>query len=109
MVRDQDAARFVARARSEGAERFTIRPPGRRPVYYVTRYSYHSRTRSSPGLGLDARANPGILAGLELARDTQTTILSDQTLLADDCWLASAERPVAYELFAPVYATDRPY
>jgi diguanylate cyclase (GGDEF)-like protein len=107
VVRGQDAARFVARARTEGERGFTIRPPGRRPVYYVTRYSY-PRTPFGSRLGLDGRANPGILASLELARDTGVTTLSNQTVLPDDQWLPAAERPVAYELFTPVYRTETP-
>jgi CHASE1-domain containing sensor protein len=51
VVRDDRAAGFVTAARAEGLDDFTIRPPGRRPVYYVTRYSYPPGSR----LGLDAR------------------------------------------------------
>jgi CHASE1-domain containing sensor protein len=54
IVRDRDAARFVATARAEGVTDFTIRPPGRRAVYYLTRYSYPPGSR----LGLDARVTP---------------------------------------------------
>jgi diguanylate cyclase (GGDEF)-like protein len=108
VVRQQDAAQFVGQARAEGEDGFTIRPPGRRPVYYVTRYSYPLSPFGSR-VGLDARAIPGILASVELARDTGVTTLSNQTTLADDLWLPSAERPVAYELFTPVYSTDAPF
>jgi diguanylate cyclase (GGDEF)-like protein len=108
VVRDRDAAGFVARVRAEGERGFAIRPPGRRPVYYVTRYSY-PRTPFGSRLGLDGRANPGILASLELARDTGVPTLSNQTTLADDLWLPGPDRPVAYELFTPVYRTDTPY
>jgi diguanylate cyclase (GGDEF)-like protein len=108
VVLQKDAAAFVAKARAEKEWGFTIRPPGRRPVYYVTRYSY-PKTPFGSRLGLDGRADPGILASLELARDTQVTTLSNQTTLADDAWLPSAERPVAYELFTPVYESDTLY
>ena len=69
IVRDDQAAGFVAAARAEGVEDFTTRPPGRRPVYYVTRYSYPPGSR----LGLDARANPGVYASLDVARDSGQT------------------------------------
>jgi CHASE1-domain containing sensor protein len=36
VVTQEQAAGFVARARTDGAPTFTITPPGRRPVYYVT-------------------------------------------------------------------------
>jgi diguanylate cyclase (GGDEF)-like protein len=103
IVPDQDAARFVARARAEGVTSFTIRPPGRRPVYYVTRYSYPPGSR----LGRDARAIPGVYASLDRARDTGTTTISDQITLDDDLG-DEARRPVAYELIVPVYRTDLP-
>jgi diguanylate cyclase (GGDEF)-like protein len=107
VVRQQDAAGYVAEARAQDGREFTIRPPGRRAVYYVTRYSY-PLTPFGSRLGQDARAIPSILASVELARDTGATTLSNQTTLADDLWLPSAERPVAYELFTPVYSTDTP-
>jgi len=75
VVRGDEAARYEAAARAEDYEDFTIRPPGRRDVYYVTRYSYPSRSR----VGQDARAIPGILTGLERARDTGETVISSQT------------------------------
>jgi CHASE1-domain containing sensor protein len=39
-VTDGQRAAFLARARADGEPRFAIRPAGRRPVYYVTLYSY---------------------------------------------------------------------
>jgi CHASE1-domain containing sensor protein len=42
-VRDQQARDFVARARKDGPSDFTIRPAGRRPVYYVTLYNEPAR------------------------------------------------------------------
>ena len=80
VVRGDEAARYEAAARAQGEEGFTIRPPGRRDVYYVTRYSYPSRLR----IGQDARAIPGILTGLERARDTGETVISSQTTLDED-------------------------
>jgi len=103
LVRDRDAARFVATARAEGVTDFTIRPPGRRAVYYVTRYSYPPGSR----LGLDARVNPGVVASLDRARDTGETTVSSRITLDDDPG-PEARRPVAYELTVPVYRTDRP-
>ena len=44
VVTDDQADEFVARTRTTGAPGFTIMPPGRRPVYYVT----PSATRGSP-------------------------------------------------------------
>jgi CHASE1-domain containing sensor protein len=93
----------VAGARAEGVTDFTIRPPGRRPVYYVTRYSYPPGSR----LGLDARLNPGVVASLDRARDTGETTVSSRITLDDDPE-DEARRPVAYELIVPVYRTDRP-
>jgi diguanylate cyclase (GGDEF)-like protein len=103
IVPDQDTARFVARARAEGVTSFTIRPPGRRPVYYVTRYSYPPGSR----LGLDARAIPGVYASLDVARDSGETTISNQITLDDDPGTAT-QREVAYELIVPVYRTDLP-
>jgi len=76
VVTDDQVAGFVARTRRDGEPGFTIKPPGRRPVYYVTEYSYPRIPFSSP-LGADARAVPGIVAPLEQARDTGQTTLSN--------------------------------
>ena len=105
VVTDAERDAFVARARSDREPTFTVRPPGRRPVYYVTLYSY-PRIPSSSSLGSDARAVPGLLAGLEHARDTAEPTLSNQTTLPGDLELPESDRPVAYELFVPVYETD---
>jgi len=67
LVTDDEKAEFVARTRSDGEAGFTIRPPGRRPVYYVTLFGY-PRLASSTLVGADARANPGVLATLDEAR-----------------------------------------
>jgi hypothetical protein len=83
VVTDDEADEFVARTRKDRAPGFTITPPGRRPVYYVTLYSYPRLPFSDP-LGADARANPGILASLEQARATGETTVSNQTTLAGD-------------------------
>jgi diguanylate cyclase (GGDEF)-like protein len=107
VVTQDQAAGFVARARTDGEPTFTITPPGRRPVYYVTLYSY-PRIPSSSSLGADARANPGVLAPLERARDTAAPSLSNQTTLPGDVDLPAASRPVAFELLVPVYQTDEP-
>jgi diguanylate cyclase (GGDEF)-like protein len=101
-VTDAGKAAFVARARADGEPGFTIRPPGRRPVYYVTLYSYPRIPSSSP-LGADARAVPSLLATLDQARDTDQTTVSNQTTLPGDRDLPVRERPVAFELFVPVY------
>jgi diguanylate cyclase (GGDEF)-like protein len=103
IVRDRDAARFVAAAHAERVTDFTIRPPGRRPVYYLTRYSYPPGSR----LGLDARVNPRVVASLDRARDSGTTTVSNRITLDDDPG-DQTRRPVAYELIVPVYRTDRP-
>jgi diguanylate cyclase (GGDEF)-like protein len=105
VVTDGRAAGFVARTRRDGEPNFTIRPPGRRPVYYVTVYSYPRIPFSSP-LGADARAVPTVVAPLEQARDTGQTTLSNQTTLPGDLDLPPARRPVAFELFVPVYRGD---
>ena len=102
LVTDAGKAAFVARARADGEPGFTIRPPGRRPVYYVTLFSY-PRIPSSSTLGADARADPGVVATLDQARDTDQATVSNQTTLPGDRDLPERERPVAFELFAPVY------
>jgi diguanylate cyclase (GGDEF)-like protein len=107
LVPDQRAHAFVAKARRDGAPDFTIRPPGRRPAYYVTLYSELSSSFGST-IGLDARATPSILAALERARDSGETTMSDQTTLPTDLRLPPAERPVAFELFVPVYRKEAP-
>jgi CHASE1-domain containing sensor protein len=101
-VTDGQRAAFLARARADGEPGLTIRPAGRRPVYYVTLYSY-PRIPSSSTLGADARAIPSVLATLEQARDSGATTVSNQTTLAGDLDLPAPERPVAFELFVPVY------
>jgi diguanylate cyclase (GGDEF)-like protein len=107
-VPDERADAFVAGARRDGAPHFTIRPPGRRPVYYVTLYSELS-SRYGSTIGLDARATiPSILAALERARDTGQTTMSNQTTLAIDERLPPAQRPVAFELLVPVYRHRAP-
>jgi diguanylate cyclase (GGDEF)-like protein len=105
VVTDDQAASFVARTRADGEPTFRITPPGRRPVYYVTVYSY-PRIPTSSSLGADARATPSVLATLEQARDSGKTTLSNQTTLSGDRNLPEAQRPVAFELFVPVYRSD---
>jgi CHASE1-domain containing sensor protein len=105
VVTDGRAAGFVARTRRVGEPTFTIKPPGRRPVYYVTVYSYPRIPFSSP-LGADARTVPSIVTPLERARDTGQTTLSNQTTLPGDLDLPPDRRPVAFELFVPVYRGD---
>jgi diguanylate cyclase (GGDEF)-like protein len=104
-VTDDQKAKFVARARADGEPSFTIRPPGRRPAYYVTLFSY-PRLPSSTLLGADARAIPGALATLDQARDGGKTTVSNQTTLPGDQDLPSSRRPVAFELFVPVYRVE---
>jgi diguanylate cyclase (GGDEF)-like protein len=104
-VTDDKVDEFVARNRADGEPTFTIRPPGRRPVYYVTIFSY-PRIPSSSALGADARATPSILAALEQARDTGTTTMSNQTTLPGDLDLPTDQRSVAFELFVPVYRIE---
>ena len=51
VVTDAQVPAFLASTRADGEPRFTISPPGRRAVYYVTVYSYPripSATRGSP-------------------------------------------------------------
>ena len=74
-------------------------------MYYVTEYSY-PRIPSSSALGADARAIPGVVATLDQARDSGQTIVSHQTTLAGDLDLPSSQRPVAFELFVPVYRIE---
>jgi diguanylate cyclase (GGDEF)-like protein len=105
VVTDDKAAEFVARNRADGEPGFAIRPPGRRPVYYVTTLSY-PRIPSSTSLGSDARAIPSILAALERARDTGQTTMSSQTALPGDMDLPADRRPVAFELVVPVYGGE---
>jgi diguanylate cyclase len=102
LVTDAHRAAFLAQARAGGEPGFTIRPAGRRPVYYVNLFSY-PRIPSSSTLGADARAIPSVLATLDQARDSGKTTVSNQTTLAGDLDLPAAERPVAFELFVPVY------
>jgi diguanylate cyclase (GGDEF)-like protein len=104
-VTDAQKAGFVARARADGEPLFTVRPPARRPVYYVTLFSY-PRLPSSTLLGADARANPGLLATLDQARDSGRTTVSNQTSLPGDHDLPTGRRPVAFELFVPVYRAE---
>ena len=88
-----------------GEPRVASRPAGRRPVYYVTLYSY-PRIPSSSTLGADARAIPSVLATLEQARDSGATTVSNQTTLAGDLDLPAPERPVASSCSCPCTATS---
>jgi diguanylate cyclase (GGDEF)-like protein len=105
LVTDDEVDEFVAQNRADGEPTFTIRPPGRRPVYYVTIFSY-PRIPSSSALGADARATPTILATLERARDNGVTTMSNQTTLPGDLDLPADQRPVAFELIVPVYEKE---
>ncbi|HWC43297.1 MAG TPA: diguanylate cyclase [Actinomycetota bacterium] len=104
-VTDGRRAAFLAQARADGEHGFSIRPPGRRPVYYVTLYSY-PRIPSSSTLGADARVVPGDRATLDQARDSGQATLSNHTTLAGDLDLPARERPVAFELSVPVYGHE---
>jgi CHASE domain/Diguanylate cyclase, GGDEF domain len=53
-----------------------------------------------------ARANPGLLATLEEARDSGKTTVSNQTTLPGDQDLPAGRRPVAFELVVPVYRVE---
>src|SRR5829696_9110504 len=105
VVTDAQVPAFLARTRADGEPGFSISPPGRRAVYYVTVYSY-PRIPSSSSLGADARAVPGVLATLDEARDSGRTTVSNQTTLPGDRDLPAARRPVAFELFVPVYRVE---
>jgi CHASE domain len=48
------------------------------------------------------------LATLEQARDTGRTTVSNRTALPGDLDLPPSRRPVAFELFVPVYRTELP-
>ena len=106
-VTKAEAAGFVARNRADGEPGFTIRPPGRRPVYYVTQYSY-PRIPSSSSIGADAsvaarrrqflgwatgqfRAADFLTAALESLPSPLTTgvELHDGELTGDDSLVAS--------------------
>jgi diguanylate cyclase (GGDEF)-like protein len=102
-----EADDFVRQARADGAPGFSIHPPGRRPVYYVMRYSYPVNLFGTQ-LGADARAVPTILAAMEQARDTGQTTISSQTTLTADQSLPRERRPIAFELFVPVYQGGNP-
>jgi diguanylate cyclase (GGDEF)-like protein len=106
LVTDAHRAAFLAQARADEPG-FTIRPAGRRPVYYVNLYSY-PRIPSSSTLGADARAVPSVLATLDQARDSGKTTMSNQTTLAGDVDLPAGDRPVAFELLVPVYEQELP-
>ena len=105
LVTHRELPAFLARTRADGEPGFTVRPPGRRPVYYVTEYSY-PRIPSSSALGADARALPGVVATLDEARDSGRTTVSHQTTLPGDLNLPREERPAAFELFVPVYRME---
>jgi CHASE1-domain containing sensor protein len=95
-------ARFLARARADGTPDFDIHPPGSRPNYYVTLYNEPAEDFRSTW-GSDARATPSVLAAMERARESGQVTISGQTTLAPDLALPPARRPVAFELFVPVY------
>jgi len=48
VVTDDQADEFVARNRADGEPTFTIRPPGRRPLYYITTLSYPRLRTAQP-------------------------------------------------------------
>jgi CHASE1-domain containing sensor protein len=95
-------ARFLARARADGTPDFDVHPPGSRPNYYVTLYNEPARLFRSTW-GSDARATPSVLAAMEQARTSGQVTMSGQTTLAPDLARPPAQRPVAFELFVPVY------
>jgi hypothetical protein len=64
------------------------------------------RIPSSSSIGADARTVPGLPATLEQARDTGRTTVSNRTVLPGDLDLPPPRRPVAFELFVPVYRTE---
>jgi diguanylate cyclase (GGDEF)-like protein len=106
-VRGADKARFVAGARRDRRPGFAIRPPGRRPAYYVTLYS-ELASKFGSTIGVDARTDPNARAALERARDQQQTTLSGRTVLSVDLPSPQGRPPVAFELFVPVYRDDAP-
>jgi CHASE domain len=84
--------------------------PGRRPGPGAGRDGGVDPDR--PGLAAPrdqpARRAPGahLLATLEHARDTGRTTISNQTTLPGDLDLPTRQRPVAFELFVPVYGSE---
>jgi diguanylate cyclase (GGDEF)-like protein len=105
-VPGQARARFLARARRDRAPHFTIRPPGQRPIYYVTLYS-ELASKVGSTIGVDARTDPNIRAALEQARDHGRTILSGPTTLSLDLSLAKGSDPWRSSCSCPCTATTR--
>jgi CHASE1-domain containing sensor protein len=95
-------AGFLAMARADGTPDFDIHPPGGRPNYYVTLYNEPAEHFRSTW-GSDARATPSVLAAMEEARASGRVTMSGQTTLAPDLAKPPGQRPVAFELFVPVY------
>ena len=109
-VPDERAAEFVARARRDGPADFTIRPAGRRAVYYVTLYNEPAKLLDSTW-GLDARATPSVLAALEQARDTGNTVMSGETTLWPDLLqkaLETVQPTTGVELYDPEAGSTEP-
>ena len=106
VVRDDQAAGFVAAAR---AEAWRISPSGRRAGGPSTT-SPSTATRPARGSGstpAPSRAcTPAWTSPATAGRPPSTTI-SNQITLDDDPGTAT-QREIAYELIVPVYRTDRP-
>src|SRR4029450_2214332 len=73
------------------------------PAGGVLRDRLQVPARTPPPRGPGAPALPGVLPPLDEARDSGQTTVSNQTTLPGDIDLPSGQRPVAFELFVPVY------
>ncbi|EEF25903.1 conserved hypothetical protein, partial [Ricinus communis] len=107
-VPDEDAAEFIAGQRIDPMLRaahmdFAIRPPGRRPAYFVLTY-VEPLQANLPSVGLDLGVEPGRLAALARGRDTGEPVSSGRLIFAQ-----STHPHIGIALRLPVYRRGMPH
>lgn len=107
-VRDEDVAEFIALQRVDPILRaartdFAIRPPGRRPAYFVLTY-VEPLQDNLPSVGLDLGVEPGRLAALARGRDTGEPVSSGRLIFAQ-----STHPHIGIALRLPVYRRGMPH
>jgi len=77
-------ARHIAEIRKQGFPEYTVRPAGERDVYSSIIYLEPFEGRNLRALGDDTDSEPVRRAAMEQARDRNTAILSDKTVLMQE-------------------------
>ena len=95
----------VARIRSEGFPKYSVWPPGERPIYTPIVYFEPFRDRNLRTLGFDMFSEPVRRAAMARSRDTGKTTLSGKVELVQE---TGTDRQAGALMYVPVYRVGMP-